>query len=595
MSLLPLGTGPIGASGDNAEAGLPPQTGPTGIAELPIRVSVVSPAISSGAETVTDAGEQAAVWGVRVEVAGEDVSDSVIGEVVVEAEENAARVADFSLHQPSGTVVTPAAWCGRAVRIWLADMSTGVPTESMLLFSGVVDVPTVTPRSGMITLRCTDNRQGVLAAQDRATIAALLPGARYSPAIFDAGATSLVYAGDLLSTVPMALDLSPDGALRATQWAAKAIPDLSLDDDHVLDESVAVDLAERASLINRVKVRFGYRFPRMKAEGYLVSYDFLALAQTSFAFWVRDGGYFLQRAAVEAAIEQAGGSIISMTWIELPTESVPIPGTGGAWIPIADVHDIWCLGFAAVVSFDYGQQHEEDYDLTVQATASMTAVGVVQDEISGALEGVYDDPVAAEQNVLLFRNKISVIPPKSVATPIAGVTNSVDPVLTTDSDRAAAEAAIETLISIAMTRIHAAHRQHAVSASVPANPVIDLDKTIAIDAQGVTATGKVSRVVHRIDPAAGSAITEFRLAICSIAGVGVVHPADDVVAPVGSSDGTSNTLASPNITWNGQAGQDQVFTISFAGVEEAERAKAIHNIEAVYDAPLFEDVLEIVL
>lgn len=575
------------------------KVGPPGVATLPVRISVVAAEVLSGAETVTDGGAAAAIWGVLVEVAGADVSDSIIGEVVVEAEESAARIADFSLHQPPGTVFVPTAWPGRSVRIYLADMSGGVPASPLLIFSGVVDLPQVEPLAGQIRLRCTDNRQGAIVALGRDAVAALLPGSRYSPAVFSAGETALQHANDRLSTLPSALDLSPAGALRVTPWAAKTVADLSFGDDQVIDGSVGVDVAERGSLVNQVAVDFGYRFPRIKAEGYIVDYNYLALHATAFVYWVRDGNPFLQRAAVEAAISAAGGTIVSMTWLALPTTARIIPGTGGvpagAWLPNPPVDTLYCLGFSAVVSFDYAQQTEETHNIVVYNPASVAAIGVVPDSMSGALEGIYDDPVAVEQNILLYRREVTTIPPKNLAAVVVGLTNSVNGTLTTDSDRAAANTAMETLIAVAATKIHASHRRHTASASVPANPALDVDKTVAIDAQGVTAKGKVRRVVHRLDPAAGSAISDFDLAICSVAGVGFTHPEDTNTAPDGTSDGTTNTLAAPVVTWNGLAGQDQVITIEFPGVEEAERDRAAVAIASEYRAAIPEDLLEVVL
>lgn len=573
--------------------------GPTGTATLPVRISVVSTEVLSGAETATDGGTVAAVWGILVEVGGVDVTASVIGEVTVEAEESAARVADFSLHQPPGTVFVPASWSGRPVRIYLNDMSAGVPASQMLIFSGVVDLPQVEPRGGQIRLRCTDNRQGAISALEKAAVASLLAGSRYSPAVFAAGATALQHANDRLSTLASALDLAPDGALRVTPWAAKTPADLSFTDDQVLDESVSVDVAERGSLINSIKVDFGYRFPRIKAEGYLVSYNPLALNHTSFAYWVRAGNYLLQRAAVEAAIGAAGGSIIEITWINLPTKAVVIPGAGGvpagAWLPNPPVDAQYCLGFSAVVSFDYAQKVEETHQITVYNPVSVATVGVVSSSMSGALEGVYEDTVAVEQNILLYREGVTAIPPKNIAPVEIGLTNSVNGTLTADSDRAAANAAMETLIAIASTTIHASHRQHAVKAAVPANPALDIDKTVAIDAQGVTARGKVRRVVHRLDPSSGSAISEFDLAVCSIAGIGISHADDAIAAPAGTSAGTTNALMPPVVTWNGLAGQDQVITIEFPGVEEAERARGAVTIVSEYRAAIPEDLLEVEL
>lgn len=604
--ILPLGTGPFAAGAEP-----PGDVADVGSAALPVRVFVVSPAtktlgvrvsvvasgILSGSSAFSDGGTSSASWTVQVEIGGSDVSSSIVGDVVIEAEESAARIADMELCLTPGGSVSPASWVGKPVVIYFSGMSGGVPVGAMLLFSGRVDLPVLGSRSRNIALRCTDNRQDVIAGMTKEDIAALLPVARFSPAVFDSGARSLEYAGDLLSTVPQAIDLSPAGAIRVTQWPAKSTADLSFSDDQVLDQSVSVDIAQRSEVVNLVSVDFGYRLPRIKSEGYGLIYDYLDLNETDFGYWIRDGNNLLQRAAVVAAIEKTGASIVSITWTELPTTAQIIPGTGGAtagaWLPNPLVDTQFCLGFSAVVSFDYSQQIDEAHKITVQNAASISALGAMRYSMSGALEGVYDDTVAIEQSILLYRQEVTKIPPKNVAPVVVGKTNSVDGLLTGDSNRAAANAAMEALIAVASTKIYDSHRRHSVSAAVPCNPVIDVDKTVSINAQGVVAKGKVRRVVHRLSPSGGDAITEFDLAICRAAGVGIAHPEDTITAPDGTTAGITSTLDDAVITWNGLAGQDNIITIEFPGVADAERDRSLVTIESVFAAPLYEDVLEI--
>lgn len=569
--------------------------GSLGSTSVGVSISIIDPQIADGDETVTDGGTDAAVWTAVITIDGVDVSDSIIGEVTVEAEESAARIADLALNQPAGTAVDVTDWIGRQVTIDLADFSSGMVLDSMRLFTGLVDVPTVEPRSGMIRLRCTDNRQGALESMTAAQVEALISGARWTPAVFDGAASPFVQAADRLSTVSKALDITPYGSLRLTDWAAKTIADMSFTADDILDGTPSVEIADRSGLINRVDIDFDYRFPRLKSEGYLVSYDYLALAMTSFGYWVKAGNYFLQRAAVEAALGKAGATIISMTWIPLPTTPQQIPPNAGFWLPNPVVDVQYCLGFAAVVAFDYGQEIEESHHITVSAQGSIDRVGTLREQMRGALEGVYADLDAVEQNVLLYRQKITMIPPGNMAPILVGLTNSVDATLTTESDRAAAEAAMGCLISIAMTRIHGAHRRHSVSCAVAANPVIDLDKTVSIVADGITAKGKVRRVVHRLNPDSGEATSEFQLAICKIAGTGFDHGGDSITAPPGTTDGATSTLTNPVINWNGLSGQDGVITIDFSAVDDIERNKADFDFYSAFSAPLPEDVLEITL
>lgn len=591
-----LAAGGAPAATGVAELALVVVVGKTGATALDLRVDVVDSDILSGAETVADRRTTSATWGVRVEIDDVDVSADVIGEVVVEAEEGAARIADLTLALASGEAILPATWIGRAVRIYLTD---GAGANAMPLFSGVVDLPAVRMTERLLALRCTDNLQGVVGGMTRAEIAALLPGTRFSPVVFDDGAGSLAYANDRLSTLPVALDLSTVGALRVTPWLARTLPDLSFDVDQVLDGTPVVDVAERSGMTNQVEIEFGYRFPRIKAEGYQVDYDYLALNSTSFVYWVRDGNTFLQRAAVLAAIEAAGGTVVSASWIALPTTAQVIPGIGGApagaWLPnpLTDVQ--FCLGFSAVVAFDYAQQIEETHRIVVACEKSVARLGAVRSTMSGALVGEYDDPVAVEQNILLYRGQVTTIPPKNLAPVVVGLTNSVNGTLTTDTDRTAANTAMETLIAIAGTKIFDSHRRHTVSASVPCAPVVDVDKTIAVDAGGVVAKGKTRRVVHRLDAEAGTAITTFDLAICSLAGVGITHAGDTVAAPAGTAAGTTNTLAAPVVTWDGVLGHDNTITIEFPGVEATERDQAIHVIDTAFAAAIVEDVFEVTM
>lgn len=557
---------------------------------LPLRVSVVSALLADGSATVTDGGTVAAKWGLIVRVDGVDVTSSVIGTVTVEAEEDAARVADFALHKPHGTVVTPSQFIGLPVEIWLDAVGGG---SAMPVFSGVVDTPELRPASGLVGLRCTDNRQGMIAALTAEQLSALLPSAYYSPVIFDDGASMATRAADLLSTFPASLDVSPSGSLRVTDWGQSAAA-LSFDEDSILDGSLAYDPADRSSVINRVDVRFNYRFPRDRCEAYLIGFDPILSAMTTFGQWVKDGGQFLQRETVIDAIERSGASIASIEWIELPTRAVRLPGTDGYWLPNPAQHNLLCTGFGAVVTFDFGQDAEDQFAVSVVNPASIARLGTLRMDMTGSLQGSSGDPTAAEHAQLLWKKKISGIPPRSTVPILVGYINSADGELAEGTDRTAADDAIECLTAVARVKIIASHRRHTVRASVPANPVVDLDKAIAIDAGGIVAQGKVKSLRHVFDTDAGSAITEFSLAISSCEGDGFFHP-ESWPTPEGSAAGQGNEVPNVSITWNGGYGQDGVLTITFGDLDEADRQRAVTEIASTVEVPLVEDLLEITL
>ena len=319
----------------------------------------------------------ATVWGAQVFIDSENVSANVVGEITVEVEEGAARVADLTLGDLFGTTITLPNWTGKPVQISVVDMHTGVPTSPALLFDGVVDLPVVDMATRCLRLRCTDAFQEVVGQATHEDMDTLI-GGNWSPVVFKKTASVFSYAQDLLSTVPASMNLDiVSGDLMITDWAAKAVADLSFDGDDILENSLVPTFAEQSQLINQIDLTFSYRFPRQKAEGYEVNYDFLALNSTSFGYWVRDGNAFLSRESVRSAIQSAGGSIVSEDWIELPTTGQVIPGLGGApagfWIPNPATDPLMCLGFSIVASFDYGQDIEETFNITVNNPASIAA------------------------------------------------------------------------------------------------------------------------------------------------------------------------------------------------------------------------------
>jgi hypothetical protein len=527
----------------------------------------------------------AGIWTTIVTIAGVDVTESIFGNIVIDAEEGSARIADLTI-VPASTSFTVAAWVGKAITIDIAAMHTGSPTSVERLFSGIIDTPVLDFTGRRIGLRCTDDLQGVVEAMDAAAIEAAIPAGYYSPAIFDPAARGWSRAQDRLSTVPASLDLTPAGALRLTAWQPKTVADIAFTAAHLLDGSLAVSIAGAHQLTNSVAIDFGYRFPRVKAETYAVGYDYVnagTISDFSAAL-----SWFLQRAAVESAIKSAGAKIVAISYTPLPSSTI------GSWTP--GPYDVeLCMGFTATVTFDYGQTIEERFTLTVSAPNSIAAVGTRRDRLSGALEGVYPPIVAAETSMLLYGNAISSIPPQDTAAGVIGQTTAAEVTLTPDSNRAAADAAMETLIAVAKTKIWASHRHNTVSGSVALNPSIDVDKTISVAAPGLSAKGKCRSLTHRLSPDTGEAITEFSLAICSVAGTGVSHAETPTDAPAGSTPAATTLADAPIVDFNYLAAEDHVLTISFPGVAEAERNLSVIAISASYLAPLVEDVFTVTL
>lgn len=564
------------------------RTGPVGQGGVDLVISVVPPAIAIGAASAADG-----TWAVAVTLGGADVTNSVIGEIVVEGEEGAARIADFTIRPDPGTEIYLPGWTGRPVRISIADMSTGTPRYAMPLFSGIVDLPSLDLDAGTIALRCTDDLQGKVAGMTRVEIEAAI-GGHWSAAVFDAAAGGWAYAQDRLSTVPASFDLDVYGAARLTPWQAKSGADILFDSDSIEDGSLSVELSNRASLVNTVEIDFGYRIPRLKAEAHRLSLDIVGL--TGFSDFVQEGRVYLSRSAIESAIAEAGGKILTIDYTALPDVPTPIlllDGSTTMWLPSPSDASL-CLGFDAAVTFSYSQTIDEQHSITVSNAASVAAIGRIRQSMSGAMEGKYPDRETWETQTALYQVAgIKASAPFDIVTPVAGHLVEQDGTLTQDTNRAAANAAMEALVATAKVKIWQAHRGNRVSWTETINPAIDLDKTLEVVHRGVHAKGKCRAFKHRLNPETARAVTEVSIAICAVSGVGVSHPETPTVAPAGTEPQVKVMTGIPTATYDSSAAGDHVLHMTFPGVDDAERDNAVVEIDTAFDAGFVEDLFTV--
>ena len=542
----------------------------------------------SGTSGVDD---RAGIWTAIVLIGGVNWSARVVGEIQIDAEEGGARIADLSVRPLAGTEFVLADWVGTALSIDIADMASGTAAAITRLFSGVIDTPVLDLKTGVIGLRCTDDLQNVVDAMTVAAIDAAIPGGYASPVVFDPAARGWAHAQDRLSTIPASLDLDPAGTLRLTNWEPKPTPDLFFTEEHLLDGSLGLALSSRNQLINSITIDFGFRFPRVKAEGFHLSFEYVDVS--TFSAYVSSESLFLQRQAVEAAIHAAGATIDSITYLPMPDEIVHV-GEVALWAP-GKYDMLLCMGFDADVSFNYGQTIEEQFAIVVSAPNSIAAVGTLRDRLSGALEGVYPPVQTAEHSIIMHGNALSGIPPLDQAAPVTGSTTSIDVSLTADTNRDAANAAMETLIQIAKTKIWGSHRKNTVAAAVALNPAVDLNATIDLLVPGLHARGKCIRVGHRLSPETGAAISEFSIALCSVAGTGTSHPDTETAAPEGTTPATTALSGTPTVVYHGGKTEDQTIVITFPGVSDDERNRHVVPIESSFSAGIVEDILEIEL
>ena len=181
-------------------------------------------------------------------------------------------------------------------------------------------------------------------------------------------------------------------------------------------------------------------------------------------------------------------------------------------------------------------------------------------------------------------------------TPTSGLPTAADVTLTTDTNRTAAQNAMQTLIQVAKTRIAGSHRHNYVTASVPLNPSLDLPLTVDINVLGIACRGQgAHRRACAVARDRGGCHAIFARDFVSCPALASLMPTRRTLAPAGTSPGSTALTGSPTAVFNYGPSADHTITVTFPGVASAERNKAIVPLSSSYSAGLPEDILTITL
>lgn len=461
---------------------------------------------------------QTSLWTAKVTLDGVDVSAALTGAPEVDGEEGAARVASFTL-LPAAGVVSPATWTGAAVTIDLVRIVGGVEIP-VRQFTGVVDVATFNPSGRSVSFACTDDRQNKVAALTKAEIDTLTPDALYHVGAQGEIDEHWAYAMARMESQPASLDCGPYGNPRVTNWDGLATFYTFTDASVFYNAPYASELPRRTGLVNRVDVAYQYRFYRCRERHAWLGWSKGVTGTDALA----SGYAYPTQDMVEAALDGTGWHRISTAYSNAPTQ-VPVVSPSGYYITCSGVSTM-----TAHLAQRHSQTVTENYTLTVSAPASVAANG----ELAKPMRGTY----ATTWNPDQWEDDFTVTTPDASAADVdyGG-----------DQTRAQSDACIETLLAIANTRILASHRQARVTFTIPCMPELDLIHAVEIDTAAIQATGKVVRVVHRVNIATGEASTTVTLALSGIAASGIVTPdvldapaAPDVDAALAEDDWVAN-------------------------------------------------------
>ena len=476
--------------------------------------------LNSGAASTSGGGEDttvliaipaAAAWSLRCVIGGVDLSARLTGTVKVTAEEGAARVAEIQLI-PLDSTVMPLNWLGRQVELYSAQHNPDGSNVETRRFFGKVASPDWDPRLGVLSLTCSDTLKSTLETMALADIDTLV-GGYWLEEISGEIESRYDYAQQRMESVPAALDMGVDGQLRLTAWETKASPDFRFDDSSIIDSSLGVDLMSLDSLYNQVIVTAEYRHVRLRQREHTFNWGH---PLGSFCAWRQKTSDLPTASMITDAIEGTGGALQKLTYMSLPA-SAPMadlcPGTEGAWINNY-TSDPFVLTMSSVMVRRIGQTITETYTLTIQSSASMSAVGsqVLRETYSAETEFDTSAWEAADESADASSYTDGTIP--RVKDTSWGHLDSVGDRILDKDDTALRTKLLQAAYALSSTKILATHRGTRVRFAVPVPAVaLDVTHTAYAKANGCAAQGKIASLAFTWSIDTGEDEVEVALAI----------------------------------------------------------------------------------
>lgn len=505
--------------------------------------------------------DQTNYWTAKVLLAGLDVSVNLTGTVMVDKEENAAGVAEFTL-KPTAGLVDLTQWVRAEVEIYYVPTDlAGVPRSSNLLFKGFVDVPTYSPQTRLTTFTCTDELQKAFESKTTEEIDDVV-GGYWSEHVFSEDTDKWSYAQDRLSTIPYTLDYDVNLILVKTAWLAKGTPDYTLNEAVIIDGSVSVSLANSRSIVNTIDVGATYQYDAFKDASIRYSWGMSPSVPDGAAHYTV---FRLENNQVVEAVESSGWVFGSQPLF------IPWPPTGwyaGAAVINPDRSHI--VGTTFYATKRYRQYTNSEVAIKLYSPKSVESMGVLKDTESFSLAaeysedadnfeetvgvvGVYeaelntrfaDDVDGGEvvgQESFIGITDVSFLYTKYVNDYPVLESEGEDTLFDLSSTLVANtkddfQSVLEVLQNLYKNTIIGSHRNNVVSITMLMEPNVTRQHTVKIDTYAVKATGKVKQVTHLMDISAGSAHTTVSISVSRSTGVGIPDtdtPLDNVVAEPG--------------------------------------------------------------
>lgn len=433
-------------------------------------------------------------WALSVSVGGEDVSALIAGETVIEAAEDAARLATFSL-----TPVTSAQLLGfesAAVAIDVVVSGAGLAARSRR-FSGFVESFDFLPASRLVTLRCRDGYQERVRACAAAEDVKSLCGdmATVSDVVSawnDEEPDPESYFREILGTVLGATFIDGAGTWRVFPWAIGA-PRVAYDESGVFDAGLILEMPSKADTPAAIVATLSHSFFRLHA------------------------------AAVPVQWNGLGGLDYTEIGINPPRQEMIVSALEGlgdwrvAGRPVFENFDLvsWPVGLSmtAVLFRRWYQEVTRRFVVTIEMGGASERDTSVSRAISADFDaGEWESGKQQETMLDVYSANPPGPPPPPVETllgPFPPQNGALDHFAVADD---VIVQAVRQVIAEALRIAVQGKRRQRIKLERPVDLRVDIGAVAAVSAYGVTAEGQVQSFVETFNHDSGACVGEYVLA-----------------------------------------------------------------------------------
>lgn len=328
-------------------------------------------------------------WTLKVLMGGVDISARLTGELNIDAEENSAVVAMFSI-RPIEVIIDPYSWVKAPVEIYYTALDpTGVIIGNYLVFKGIVDTPIYDTTSRVTEFTCTDDLQNTVMRMSHAAVDLLTPLSVWSGLIYDEAQTSWDYLQTRLKTYPYAVNLDINGVLKSYDWRSSTIA-YEFNANVITEGSLTVSIANARDIVNYSEVTLDVQYDQYRESITRFRWEDQKFNDDrDFPNW--------WMCSAQMVLDAVNG--VGCTWVSDPLVGVQ-PQSHGAgtgplqWVQVNPGLDLTVVKFMGSFSKRWSQSILEQRVVVVQDTASVLQLGQLPLDMTGSVSVEYNTSIS---------------------------------------------------------------------------------------------------------------------------------------------------------------------------------------------------------